>query len=315
MRVIFFGSGDFGAPALRWLANSKHDVVAVVTQPDRPAGRGKQLQATPVAERAILESFDLLKLDDVNSDRTIATLREYKADIGVVIDFGQKLFAEVRSLFPSQCINVHASLLPKYRGAAPIARAILNGETKTGVTVFRLVDRMDAGPMLVKRETMIGPFETAEELHGRLAGVACDALDAALKLHEQTPLPPGEVQDESQATQAPKLSKAEGRIDFTQPAEAIGRYCRGLWPWPGARCRFVGTDGRAVDVTLSSATATPVETTEPPGTITPILTVATGRGTLEIHALQPAGKRVMGWQDFVNGRRVQPGDRFVSLES
>lgn len=315
MRVMFFGSGDFGTPALRWLANSKHNVVAVVTQPDRPAGRGKQLQATPVAERALLEGFELLKLDDVNSERSVATLREFEAEIGVVIDFGQKLLGEVRSMFPSQCINVHGSLLPKYRGAAPIARAILAGETRTGVTVFRLVDRMDAGPMLVKRETMIGPFETAEELHGRLAGVACDALDAALKLHEQTPLPPGEPQDEAQATRAPRLSKAEGRIDFRQPAEVVGRWCRALWPWPGARCRFVGADGKAVEVTLCSATPTPAEAAEPPGTITPILTVATGRGTLEIHTLQPAGKRIMGWQDFVNGRRVQPGDRFVSLES
>ena len=125
MRVMFFGSGDFGVPALRWLANSQHNVVAVVTQPDRPAGRGKQLQPTPVAERALLEGFDLVKLDDVNKPNAIATLKEFQADIGVVIDFGQKLLGELRSIFRSECINVHGSLLPKYRGAAPIARAIL----------------------------------------------------------------------------------------------------------------------------------------------------------------------------------------------
>ena len=168
--------------------------------------------------------------------------------------------------------------------------------------------------MLIKRETMIGPFETAEELHGRLSGVACDALDAALKLYEANPLPDGECQDESQATRAPKLSKTEGRLDFNEPAEAITRRCRAFWPWPGARCRFVGADGKTVDVTICSATAAPGSSADPPGTITSILTVATGNGTLEIHSLQPAGKRAMGWQDFVNGRHVQPGDRFVSLD-
>lgn len=313
MRVMFFGSGDFGTPALRWLANSPHNVVAVVTQPDRPAGRGKQVQPTPVAERAILEGFELVKYVNVNTPQAIADLREFKADIAVVIDFGQKLLGDLRSLFPSECVNVHGSLLPKYRGAAPIARAILAGETKTGVTVFRLVDRMDAGPILIKRETMIGPYETAEELHGRLSGVACDALAAALRLYETNPLPSGEHQDESLATRAPKLSKTEGRLDFTESAELLGRRCRAFWPWPGARCRFVGSDGKATDVTICSATAAPVVATEPPGTLTEVLTVATGSGTLEIHSIQPSGKRAMGWLDFVNGRHVKPGDRFVSL--
>ena len=314
MRVMFFGSGDFGAPALRWLANSSHNVVAVVTQPDRPAGRGKQLQPTPVAERALLEGIEIVKCGDVNAPGVIANLHAFKADIGVVIDFGQKLLGDLRSIFPSECINVHGSLLPRYRGAAPIARAILAGETKTGVTVFRLVDRMDAGPILIKRETMIGPYETAEDLHGRLAGVACDALHAAMRLYEADPLPSGEPQDESQATRAPKLSKREAQLDFNESADMIGRRCRAFWPWPGARCRFVGTDGTAVDVTICSATATPVSAAEPPGTVTAILTVAAGVGTLEIHSLQPAGKRVMGWQDFVNGRHVKPGDRFVNLD-
>ena len=313
MRVMFFGSGDFGAPALRWLANSSHNVVAVVTQPDRPAGRGKQVQPTPVAERAILEGFELIKCADVNAPATIADLREFKADIGVVIDFGQKLLGDLRGVFPSECINVHGSLLPKCRGAAPIARAILAGETKTGVTVFRLVDRMDAGPILIRRQTMIGPFETAEELHGRLAGVACDALDAGLRLYEAAALPEGEDQDESQATRAPKLSKSEGRLDWGESADLIGRRCRAFWPWPGARCGFVGSDGKPVEVAICSATAAPVAAAEPPGTVTEVLTVATGEGTLEIHSIQPAGKRVMGWQDFVNGRHVKPGDRFVNL--
>jgi len=314
MRVMFFGTGDFGVPALRWLANSRHNVVAVVTQPDKPVGRGKQLQPTPVADRAAIEGFQIIKCEDVNQPAVIADLREFAADIAVVIDFGQKLLEPLRSIFPSQGINVHGALLPKYRGAAPIARAILAGETRTGVTAFRLVDRLDAGPMLIKRETKIGPYETADELHQRLAGVACDALDAALQLYERDPLPPGEPQDESQVTHAPKLTKAEGYLDFTESAEMIGRRCRALWPWPGGRCRFVSAGGKTTDVTICVATAVPGPAAEPPGTITSILTVATGAGTLELHSLQPAGKKVMGWRDFVNGRHVQPGDRFVSIQ-
>jgi len=314
MRVIFFGAGDFGTPALRWLANSRHEVAAVVTQPERPAGRGKQLKPTPVAERAAREGFQIIPCENVNDPAAIDRLRAFNADIGVVIDFGQKIGPELRALFPSECICAHSSLLPRSRGAAPIARAILAGEKRTGVTIFRLVERIDAGPMLVKRETMIGPFETAEELHGRLAGIACDALDAALQLHDKDPLPPGEPQDESQAIRAPKLTKAEGCLDFCESAESISLRCRGLWPWPGARCRFVGSDGKSVDVTIMTATALPTTANEPPGTVTAIFTVATGSGTLEIHSLQPAGKRLMGWQDFVNGRHVQPGDRFVSLK-
>ncbi|HSW44847.1 MAG TPA: methionyl-tRNA formyltransferase [Phycisphaerae bacterium] len=313
MRVMFFGSGDFGEPALRWLANSKHEVVAVVTRPDRPAGRGKQLQPTPIALRAATETLRIIKCDDVNRPAAIDDFKKFGADLAVVIDFGQKLKEPLRSVFPGACINLHGSLLPKYRGAAPIARAMLAGEAKTGVTAFRLVDRMDAGPMLVKRETMIGRYETADELHGRLAGIACDALDAALKLYESDPLTPGEPQNESEATCAPKLSRADGRLDFNESAEAIGRRCRAMWPWPGARCRFVGA-GKSVDVTICSATANPAPAADPPGTITAVLTVATGGGTLEIHSLQPAGKRAMGWQDFVNGRHVQPGDRFESIE-
>ena len=313
MRVVFFGSGDFAVPSLRWLGNSPHEVVLVVTQPDRPAGRGKKLLPTPVAERAAQDGMNVVRCDNVNAPDFIEQLRVLKPDLGVVIDFGQKLRSEVRSVFPNECVNLHGSLLPKFRGAAPVAYAILAGERKTGVTVFRLVDRMDAGPILVQRETVIGPYETQEELHGRLAGVGCDAIDATFKLFAADPMPAGKPQDESLATKAPKLSKADGILRFEESADAIARRCRALWPWPGARCRYVGTEGQEVDVTIVSATATPVPVDEPPGTVTSILTVATGSGTLEIHSLQPAGKRPMGWQDFVNGRRIQAGCRFVSL--
>lgn len=313
MRIVFFGSGDFAVPSLRHLVNSRHEVALVVTQPDRPAGRGKQLMATPVAERAMIEGLPLERCPDVNALAFIERLQNLHADIGVVIAFGQKILEPARSAFRSQCVNLHASLLPKYRGAAPIPAAMLAGETTTGVTVFRLVDRMDAGPILVQRQTAIAPTETADELEGRLAGVGCDAIEAALQMHESDPLPPGGVQDESLATKAPKLSKADGFIRWEEPAVKIALRCRAMWSWPGVRCRYVSASGRKDEVTLVTVLPLPITTQDTPGTITSVLTVATGHGCLEIHSLQPAGKKPMSWQDFVNGRHVRPGDRMETL--
>jgi len=313
MRVVFFGSSEFAVPALWWLINSDHDLAAVVTQPDRPAGRGKYPHPTPVALKA--QEYDLLveRCENVNDPAFIEKIRLLKADIGVVIAFGQKLSEPLRKAFPSECINLHASLLPKYRGASPIASAILGGETVTGITVFRLVDKMDAGPMLLKRQTAIASTETCGELHDRLSGICCDAINAALQLHENDPLPAGEIQDESQVTLAPKLKKSDGYLDFAEPAEKIALRCRAMWPWPGARCRYVPVEGKAVEVTVSSASAIPGTSSEPAGTITSVMTVATGEGLLEIHSLKPAGKKLISWQDFVNGRHVKAGDRFESL--
>jgi len=310
LRIVFFGSGDFATPSLRWLVNSRHEVAVVVTQPDQPAGRGKKLLPTPVACRGETEKLNVQRCANVNTPEMIEAIGNLKADIGVVIDFGQKLSAELRSVFPSECINLHPSLLPSYRGATPVPRAILAGETKTGVTIFRLVDRMDAGPILVQRETMIGSYENAEELLGRLAGVGCDAIDAALKLHESDPLPTGEPQDESQVTCAPKLCTADGYVQFNEPAELIARKCRAFWPWPGVRCRYVPASGKSVDITLCAVTATAADDAAEPGIVTSVMTVATGAGCIEIHSLRPAGKKLMSWRDFVNGRHVQPGDKF-----
>lgn len=313
MRVVYLGSGEFAVPALRWLTNSPHEIAAVVTQPDRPAGRGKKPTATPVGAMAASLGLLLHKTENANEAGFVEQITNLRADLGIVAAFGQKLHAPLRAAFAGECINIHSSLLPKYRGAAPINRAILNGEPKTGVSVFRLVDRMDAGPVLVRRETMIGSTETAEELHDRLAGIACDALGAALGLLEQNLQHPGEPQDESLATQAPKLTKADGMLRFDETAEQIALRCRAMWSWPGARCLYRGADGRAEEITIATASAIPTQAAEPPGTITSLLTVATRQGTLEIHGLKPAGKRGMGWQDFVNGRHVKPGDRLEAI--
>ncbi|MEP0841673.1 MAG: methionyl-tRNA formyltransferase [Phycisphaerae bacterium] len=315
MRVVYFGSGDFAVPCLRWLVGSPHELAFVVTQPDRPAGRGKRLMPTPVADKAEEEGLIVERCPDVNAREFVGRLFELEADLGIVIAFGQKLLEPARRAFRWGCINLHASLLPKFRGAAPIPRAMLAGETETGVTVFRLVDRMDAGPILVQRRTAILPTETADDLEGRLARIGCDALQAALSLFGQGPPPEGQVQDESQASRAPRLTKADGYLRFDEPAERIALRCRAMWSWPGARCRFVPAagDNSGEEVALAQVCPVPVPATTAPGTVTDVLTVATGSGCLEIHSLQPAGGRVMGWRDFVNGRHVKPGDRFEAL--
>jgi methionyl-tRNA formyltransferase len=314
MRVVYFGSGDFAAPALRWLVNSRHEVLAVVSQPDRPAGRGKTLHSTPTAQRAEAEGLTILKCENVNAVEVVERLAGLGADVGVVASFGQKLLEPVRTAFGLGCINLHASLLPKFRGASPISAAILAGESKTGVTVFRLVDKMDAGPMLLKRETAIGATENAGELHDRLAGVACDAVGAALELLEADPGCPGEAQDESRISYAKKLKKSDGYLKFAEPAERLALLVRAMWPWPATRCRFVPVGGgRPTEMSVITASAVPGDAIEAPGTITPVLTVATGRGTLEIHSVQPAGCRPMSWQEFVNGRHVKAGDRVEGI--
>lgn len=308
MRVVLFGSGEFAVPSLRWLINSPHEVALVVTQPDRPAGRGKRTSPTPVAERAEAEGLPVVRCADVNTMAFIEQAAALGADLGIVIAFGQKILAPLRAAFAGECVNLHGSLLPKHRGASPITSAILAGDEKTGVSVFRLVDRMDAGPVLIRRETMIGPEETCGDLHDRLARIGCDAIDATMRLLSSDLHAPGEPQDESLATRAPKLKKSDGFLRFDQPAEVIARRCRAMWPWPGARCRYVARDGRSEEVTLAAVTPVPGLAAGPPGTITPVLTVAAAPGAIEIHSIQPAGKRLMSWREFVNGRHVQPGD-------
>lgn len=310
MRLILLGSGEFAIPTLRWLLQSEHEIPLVITQPARGSGRGRIVTPTPVARFAGEHGMEVLEVEDVNQPPVIKRLRDLDAFLGLVIAFGQKLRPELLAAFPAGCVNLHASLLPLYRGAAPINWAIINGEERTGCTVFRIVDRMDAGPILTSRWTFIKPEETAGELHDRLAGVGVDAVQSALAMHEGGAIPAGEPQDEILATKAPKLKKLDGVIEFSRPAEAIARQVCGLNPWPGAFAQYCAQNGRSEQVTLLRAR--PAEITdapaEPPGTIDRRLYVTTGSGYLEVLEVKPAAGRAMSWQGFVNGRHVQPGD-------
>ncbi len=320
MRIILFASGDFAIPTIQSLTDpdhGEHQVVCVVTQPDRSAGRGKKAKPTPVKAEAINLGLDVIATDNVNRPELIDRLKTYNAELGLVIAFGQKISSEVRELFRHQCINLHASLLPEYRGAAPFQRAIMDGREKVGVTTFRLVDRMDAGPVYVQRWTLTKPEERACELHDRLARVGVDAVNATLQQLQSDPPQEPEPQDDSLATLAPKLKKEDGYLRFTDNADQLANTINGLWSWPGAKCEFVsGETGNPERVTLAMARAADdcAEVKEEPGVLDYRLYVATGKGYLEILEIQPAGKRAMSFQDFVNGRHAKPGDRFITIE-
>ena len=314
MRMLFFGSGSFAVPTLRNLQQN-HDIAAVITQPDRPSGRGRKLTPTPVKERALELGLEVITAEQVNDESMVRRLLDFGADVGVVLAFGQKIGPEIRDAIPGGCINAHASLLPKYRGAAPFQWTILNGEEKAGVTVFKLVQRMDAGPILTTRWTSPKPQETADELHDRLAGIAVDAITGALELYATDPNPPGEPQDDAAATRAPKLRKEDGFIDFARPAGELAHFVCGMWDWPGARCRFSSRDStRNEDVVLARARLADGQT-EPisPGQLDSRLLVATGGGMLELLEIKPAGGKLMTWPEFANGRHVKAGDRFTQL--
>ncbi len=316
MRLVFLASGAFARPTLRWLHESAHQVVLVVTQPARGSGRGRKTTRTPV--QAMAEDFGLetLAVENVNDPSVVATIASLDARVGLVIAFGQKLGADLMSTLPGGFINLHASLLPNYRGAAPINWAIINGEERTGCTVFRIVERMDAGPVLVSRWTAIKPEETTGELHDRLAGVGVDAVQAALDLYDGGALPDGEAQDHARATLAPKLKKSDGLIDFHRSATTVARHICGMTPWPGARARYVSVEGRWENVTITRARVAENHAAPKiaPGTIDARRYVAAIDGFVEILEVKPSSGRDMRWSDYVNGRHVAEGDTFVSLE-
>lgn len=310
MRLVFMGSGEFAVPTLRRLAQGEHEVECVITQPAREKGRGRKVSGTPVKEMAAELGLPVFEFEDINTPDAVEQLRRAEARLALVIAFGQKLRPGVMGAFPAGCINLHASLLPAYRGAAPINWAIVNGEEKTGVTVFRIVDKMDAGPILTSRWSYIKPDETAGELHDRLAGIGVDAMMAALAMFDNEANPPGEPQDESQVTIARKLVKADGFVRFDRSAEEVAAHICGMTPWPGASAEYHAADGRWEKVIIARARpAEPMaKPAEPPGVIDKRLFVATSDGYLELLEVKPSSGRMMTWLEYINGRRVKAGD-------
>ncbi len=305
MRLIFCGSGAFAVPTYRALLGGSHEVQAVITQPARPAGRGGKLRATPVAQAALEAGQHPIECPDINAPDFVERLREFRADVLCVAAFGQFIRLAARQAVAVDAINLHGSILPELRGAAPVNWAIIRGYHKTGVTTFSLVDAMDAGPVYLTDETDILPAETAGELTERLAeigaGTMCRTLDLLAGGAEPVP------QDESRATRAPLLKKSDGAIDWSADAEKICDLVRGTYPWPGAHAIYRHRNGQENEVTIARAVPAPDDAAGPPGTLDDDLFVAAGRGRVEILEIKPAGKRLMGWRDFVNGYRLAAG--------
>ncbi len=320
MRILFLGSSEFALPTLFSILNDGHDIVTVVTQPDRAQGRGRHLAPTPVKAEALRIGLPVMAVDQVNEPQVVSTIKSLRADLAYVAAFGQKIGPELLAAFPVGIINLHPSLLPALRGAAPVQWAILNGDTETGVSVFRLVEKMDAGPVLVQRRTAIVPGETADELLARLARVGCDAVRAALEALVANPAMPGTPQDPALVTFGRKLRKEDGRITFDQTAARVAHRVCGLWSWPGAACRYVSADGRRDEVVLLARAvpyeglAVPARTPEDCGLITEMLAVQCLDRELSLLEVKPAGGRLMPWPDFVNGRHVRPGDRLLPAD-
>ena len=315
MNIIYLGSGEFGIECLEALERSDHSLRFIVTQPPLPAGRGRKPNPTPVARWAKAHSIPYLETDNVNAAGIVGKIADYQPDLIVVIAFGQKIGATLNNLPPKGAINVHASLLPRYRGAAPINWAIINGETTTGLSIITLAEKMDAGQILAQSQTDIAADETAGQLHDRLAELAAPLLlDTIEKIADGTAV--YAEQDHAKATCAHKLKKSDGFLDFAEPAEILARKIRGFRPWPGASANYVSKKtGRSVRVTIAGAeVVTLSESSLPPGTFDEELNVVCGSGALRIKKIKPAGSALMDFKDFTNGRQTQPGDLFRKID-
>lgn len=306
MEVVFFGSGAFGKPVLSVLAR-RHTVRALVTQPDRPAGRGGKTTPTPIAAAAAESVPDALvfKPERVNDPEVRERIRAIGADAWVVIAFGQKLGSDL--LAGQFAVNLHASLLPRWRGAAPINAAVLAGDTRTGNSVITLIDRMDAGPILAQSTRPIEPDQTAGVLHDLLAGDGPELVLGVLDQHLQGRVR-GRSQDERRATSAPKLSKRDGWVDFGDSAAVCRSRINGLSPWPAVTVRF---RGQPLKLLCAEPAAGEPEPGSGPGTIVDAGSgrVACAGGLIRVLDVQPPGKRQMSWEDFARGRHVEPGEQ------
>jgi methionyl-tRNA formyltransferase len=316
MNIVYLGSGQFGLSCLDAILDSQHRITLIISQPAQPAGRGRKLISTPAAKWASENSIPLIETPDVNAPDIVSRIREEKPDLLIVIAFGQKISKEVADIAPKGAINVHASLLPKYRGAAPINWAIINGDTETGITIITVAERMDAGDILAQCSTKIDGEESAGDLHDRLAVMAAPLLVATI---DQITAGTAKYvkQDDATATRAPKLKKADGFIDFGEPAEFLYHKIPGLWPWPGVSALYKSQNtNRAERVIFAKADIlrTGVRSNLAPGTIDENLNVVCGKDSLQIMQLKPENSRLMSFADFINGRRVSPGDRFIKIE-
>ena len=310
MKVIFMGTPDFAVGTLETLIEAGHEVVLAVTQPDKPKGRGKEMQYTPVKECALKHDIPVFQPRRVREEECIEELRKYNADIMVVVAFGQILPKEILEMCTYGCVNVHASLLPKYRGSAPIQWAIIDGEEVTGVTTMQMDEGLDTGDMLLKTEVTIEPKETGGSLFDKLADAGaklCVETLEALQNKTVTPIPQGETT----TAYAKMLDKQLGNIDWNKTAVQIERLIRGLTPWPSA---YTNWNEKVMKIWDAEVSAIDIETEDAkPGTIVKVekdaFYVQTGEGLLKVCELQIPGKKRMDAGAFLRGYQVKVGEK------
>jgi len=310
LRVVFFGTPQFAVPTLDRLLASSHTVVGVVTQPDRPRGRGQKMSDAPVKARAIEAGIPVLQPATLKDPGAVAAIAALRADIGVVAAYGKILTEAILHTPAMGMVNVHASLLPRYRGAAPVHRAVIAGESQTGVTIMRVVKALDAGAMLDVVHRSIDPDETSEDVERDLARLGADLLVATLDRLAKAPIEEM-PQDDARATYAPRLSKEDGLVDWSRPAVDVHNLIRGLYPWPHA---YTFWKGRRLILLRSSPSS---GTTHALGGVviaahSEELRVAAGEGHLQVLEIQAEGKRPMTAREFLAGTHIEPGDRFGS---
>lgn len=303
LRIIFAGTPDFSVPPLKRLINSEHEVVAVYTQPDRPAGRGRKLTASPVKQTALAHDIPIFQphsLKDADAQQAIEALA---ADVMIVVAYGLILPKAVLDMPKYGCFNIHASILPRWRGAAPIQRAIESGDAETGVTIMQMDVGLDTGDMLTVLKTQIEPEDTAQTLHDRLSELGCDAMMTTLSDLQNGQLQPVK-QDDSQVTYAEKLNKAEAEIDWQQNAQTLVRKIQAFNPWPVAFTQYQEKPLRLWQARLVSQP----QNENLPGRVLSVdkqgMTVATGKGVLLVTQVQPSGKKAMSAYDFAQARNL-----------
>jgi methionyl-tRNA formyltransferase len=312
LRLVMMGTGPFAVPLFRALYSTRHHVAGLITQPSRSSRPGAGAATSPMRQVAAEHGTPILDPESVNTDEARHKLAALAADLFIVADYGQILSIETLAIAPQGGINLHGSLLPKYRGAAPINWALYHGDTETGVTVIHMTPRVDAGPTLAQARTPIEPDETAVELEQRLA-----ALGAPLVLRAIDDLAAGQVtaipQDAAQTSPARRLRKTDGVIDWSRSAAAIKNQVRALEPWPRTYTFWHRPGGPPLRLILGRSSAMDADVAVAPGCVIAAegdIVVATGAGALELHEIQPAGKRLLTAVEFLRGYPVKVGERF-----
>lgn len=309
MRVVFMGTPDFAVPALNALCESRHEVTLVVTQPDREKGRGKKIEETPVKVCAKEHGIPVFQPVKVKEESAVERLRQENPDVIVVAAFGQILSKEILDLPRFGCINIHGSLLPKYRGAAPIQRAVLDGEEKSGITIMQMDEGIDTGDILLQEEITLAPKETAQTLFDKLARMGGPLLLKALDMIEDGTVV-RKKQDSSEATYAKQLRREMGEINWNRPAGEIDCMVRGMNPWPSAYTYWNGKQLKIWDCDVIER-----DSGELPGVITNVekryFDVAAGQGQIRVNELQLEGKKRMKTADFLLGYHITPGEAFT----